>query len=263
MFYRFRRTIIIGVKNHPVVQYLSEKINFISFQSKAKKRPPVFIYQMGKVASSSIYESLNEQYEGVSLHAHSFSESHTKSVVRFLFKMNEKEKINIKIISLIREPIARNISAFYENFKRDLGFEFEDNPYSTEELHELFLKDHDHKIPLIWFDHNLLKNFNIDVYQKPFPEIGYTTFKNDNIEVLLLKHDLNDKTKEAVIGTFLNKDDFTLTNYNIGTSKIYSASYKEFQKIPIPDWYITKMVDSKYVQHFYSNEIDDIINKWA
>jgi Putative capsular polysaccharide synthesis protein len=263
MFYQFRRKIIKRIKRIILIERINEKINFTFFHLKAKRIPPVFVYQMGKVASSSIYRSIKTEYKGLSLHAHSFTKDHVKPSVRYLYEINKKEKIPIKIISLIREPIGRNISAFYENFKRDLGINFEDNPYTTIELHKLFLKDHDHNIPLIWFDHNLLNNFNIDVYQQPFPEIGYTAYRNENVDLLLMKHNLDNKIKEEVVGEFLNIKNFKLINYNVASSKIYFDSYREFQQLPIPDWYISKMIDSKYVKHFYSSEIDDIINKWS
>ena len=262
MLYKFRRKIIKKFNNIPLIKAVNEKRNRSTFHSKARKNPPVFIYQMGKVASSSIYGSLQTQYNGVSLHAHSFSKNHVKPSVRFLYEINEKEHIPIKVISLIREPIGRNISAFYENFKRDLGFKFEENPYKTAELQALFLENHDHMVPLLWFDHNILKNFNIDVFEQPFPDEGYATYHHNNIDLLLLKHNLDDTIKETIVGEFLDVPNFSLINYNVGLSKIYADSYKEFLQLPLPEVYITKMLNSKYVKHFYAAEIDAITNKW-
>lgn len=40
------------------------------FRRKLNKVTPVFIFQMGKVASSSIFSSLTDQYSGAIGHAH-------------------------------------------------------------------------------------------------------------------------------------------------------------------------------------------------
>ena len=41
--------------------------------------------------------------------------------VRTLYGEYKKDKIPIKIISLVREPISRNISAFFQGFEKHVG----------------------------------------------------------------------------------------------------------------------------------------------
>jgi len=218
---------------------------------------------MGKVASSTIYRSLRIQYEGVCLHSHSFSGKHVKPEVRFLYKLFKNKHIPLRVITLIREPISRNISAFYENFERDLGMKFEKNPYSTEELQRQFLEKHDHKIPLIWLDHHILGHFNIDVYETPLPKEGFAHYQGKNVELLLMKHDLENTLKEQLLNKFLGRDSLKISDYNVGGSKTYSNSYKAFNELPLPKSYIDKMLESKYVNHFYADEKVSIAKKWT
>jgi hypothetical protein len=93
---------------------------------------------MGKVASSSVYRSLKTQYNGACLHGHSFTAHHQNLAVRKLFEIKSKNDVPVKLITLIREPISRNLSAFFENFKRDAGVKFKHNEYSAEEIQDFF-----------------------------------------------------------------------------------------------------------------------------
>ena len=72
---------------------------------------PVFIYQMGKVASKSVYRSLCHQYPGIVLHAHYFNPNHTDWRIRRLYHWAIVKMMPLNVISLTREPIGRNLSA--------------------------------------------------------------------------------------------------------------------------------------------------------
>lgn len=251
----------IIVKIPFIKEYLSQRRDS-NYKKLLKSEIPVFVYQMGKVASSSIYTSLNRQYKGACIHAHSFSVSHENAAVRDLYEAFKHENLQIKVISLVREPISRNISAFFENFERDTGFKYQDNPYSIEELLNVFIENYKHDIPLTWFDRNIKLNFGIDVYDVPFPDEGFITTKNKNIDFLLMRHDLKDNQKEKIISSFVGVKNFRLGNVNIGGKKGYSSTYNKFKTLSIPEDYIDSMLDSKYVKHFFSNNIEIIKNKW-
>ena len=89
----------------------------------------VIIYQMGKVGSSSIYNSVNRYFKTYHIHylnekiisqIYQKSKDKNQSVPLHLETSTEvlnllKSEKKIKIISLIREPISRNLSAFFEN----------------------------------------------------------------------------------------------------------------------------------------------------
>lgn len=234
-----------------------------SYLSDINTLPLVFVYQMGKVASTSVYNSIKSQYKGPVFHAHSFDEKNQQESIQLLYNAYKIEKFRIKIISLVREPIGRNLSAFFENFKRDVGIEFRDSRYTPNELQEIFLKNYNHDIPLNWFDHNIKKNFDIDIYDYPFPESNYILIKNRNVELLLMKYNLNNEVKTKVISDFLGVKDFSIKDKNVGSTKEYADMYKKLQNIPFPEWYIDKMANSKYAQHFFVKEIHQIRTLWG
>lgn len=245
-----------------VLKLRDEKRKFRDYSKLLKKTPPIFVYQMGKVASSSAYYSIKNQYSGACLHAHSFSETHHDFYVRALFEIYQKEKLPIKIITMVREPISRNISAFFENFERDTGTSYEHSNYSIKELRDLFLTNYKHEIPIVWFDENIKNHFGIDIYKSNFPEIGFQVYKKDNVDLLLYKHDIEDSIKERIIEDFIGIKNFKLSNTNIGNKKVYSSTYKKFKKLNLPDYYLDEMLNSKYSNHFYSNDLNGIRNKW-
>jgi hypothetical protein len=77
-----------------------------------------------------------------------------------------------------------------------------------------------------------------------------------------MKHDLDNKTKVELIRNFVNIEDFSLKNYNVGAEKNYAEMYKKVKSLPLPEWYVEKMLNTKYVNHFYSKEKNLIKEKW-
>ncbi|MGB5943437.1 MAG: putative capsular polysaccharide synthesis family protein [Leeuwenhoekiella sp.] len=257
------------VRNLPIVrQYFKKKSNDIEL-SKFKNKLnhiPVFVLQMGKVASSSIYSSLCNQYSGNVIHGHSFRINNPDLKVRTLYKTYTSQNIPLKIITLVREPIGRNLSSFFQNFENNVGIKYEKSPYTIKEIYDLFINLANNDYPLNWFDYQIQNNFGINVYKRAFPpEQGYDHFQNfdKKIELLIMKYDLDDTLKEKLIREFLNLKDFNLINTNISSSKVYSKMYNEIKQMKMPEVYIDRMLNSRYAQHFYANEIGKIRAKWS
>jgi hypothetical protein len=181
---------------------------FLALNRKLHRAPPVFIYQMGKVASSSIHHSLNKQYPGAVAHAHHIGSSNWASE---LFYEWFKSGHPIKVISPVRDPVGYNISAFFQNFENITGTSFSESKHTTEELIKLFLEKNNHDLPLEWFDLNIKKHFNIDVYNSTFPDNGIQTYQSENISLLVFRIDISDDEKENAIREFLDLPDFKLT----------------------------------------------------
>ncbi len=248
-----------------MVRLIREWANLMLFKYKLRRATPVFIYQMGKVGSSSIYNSLLRQYRGAVLHAHSFSLTHDDRKIRELYRHAILKARPLNVISLTREPIGRNISAFFQNFKRDTGVPYSKADFTVDELKALFLSNYRHEIPLEWFDNNILKNFDIDVYTRPFSQAGSATYLNRNIRLLIMRMEISDNEKEKAISDFLELPGFHLQNTNIGEGKSYSKTYKAFRReAKFPYDYVAAMCESKYFMHFYSREtIENVRMKWS
>jgi hypothetical protein len=82
--------------------------------------------------------------------------------------------------------------------------------------------------------------------------------------VLLIRlENLNSCAGEA-FKKFLNIDNFTLVKENIGSQKAYAPLYEKFKKvIVLPDSYLKKFYNSKFMLHFYSEkEIKNFMAIW-
>lgn len=249
------------IKN--AVEERHKRLEFDRFKAAVESVPPVFVYQMGKVASSSVFNSVRQQYNGVCLHAHNFHDSHEIIKVRWLYEILKDEDIPIKVVTMVREPISRNISAFFQNFERDTGSKYSDNKLSVDELKDLFLREYKHDIPINWLEDNIHVNFGIDVYKSSFPDVGYDHYKSGNTELLLFKHDIDDSLKEELLGRFIGNDDFKMLNVNIGGAKEYADTYKSFKSLKLPKSYLDEMLNTKYAKHFYSDDLARIYDRWS
>ena len=129
---------------------------------------PIVVYQMGKVGSSSVTESLKLAGVNHVFHVHRMNPDNIQRVRKEYLDNNQRpldEKVGerlcrsiverrrkAKFITLVREPISRNISAFFQNFMRFTGAEYDDADYTIEELVEIFIRDYKHSVPSTWFD---------------------------------------------------------------------------------------------------------------
>lgn len=259
--------------------YLIDTINYLKF--KVLKRDLVLIYQMGKVASSSIYSSLKDK-NFVTYQIHRFDKDYIQEVhdshknktgfsesrivdergIRLKQLFLEKRNRPIYLISLVRDPIERNMSAFFQN-KEHLT---KNHSYTnTKELIELFYELYEHDTPLTWFDKEFKKTMGVDIYDFSFnKEEKYGVFNTNNCNVLLLRVDIDDSAKAKIIQQFLAMDSMEIKNKNIGSLKGYNSEYKEFTKnINLSESYVDKMLSSKFTKHFYTEEeIESMYNKW-
>ena len=238
---------------------------------------------MGKVASSSIYESIKATGNVNVFHLHRLNPENIKQVKQehllrgasppdeklghYLYKnLILSNRDQIKIISLVREPIGRNISAYFQNLK---SFEFIKNAHQTIEIDQMiekFLRNYSHNVPLTWFDNELHATVGIDVYKNIFlQKQGYQIIHEPPYNLLIMRHDLYDPLKENLIRDFLNLKSFHLLRTNVSSSKEYAEKYKEFiTSIKIPVEYSERMLSSKYASHFFSDEeLFDIHRKWT
>jgi len=169
------------------------------------------------------------------------------------------------LITLVREPISRNLSAYAHDFQ---GF-FNDKMqnFSEKELEYKFLHVYDkHDRPLEWYDREFAVITGINVYTYEFDkDNGYIIFSKKNIEILIMQLEINDEKKQNVIEKFLDLKGFELKRYNTAADKSsYKGNYYNFvTSVEIPKAYIDKMYKSKYFNHFYSlSQKEKFLDKW-
>ena len=226
---------------------------------RVHRTAPVLIYTMGKVGSSSIRESLKRYYPGVVASGHSFSPlrkstAPVNALYHWYHKHDQKE---INIISLVREPISRNMSIFFQEYQKTVGFTGNE---SMEELLDLFV--HHPTDPVTWFDRKLGPVFGIDVYRYDFSD--YAVIRQGRINLLLMKCELSDQRKVEIIRDFLKIQDLQIIRINESKVRKYSHIYNAFKKVRIPREYVEKLYASLYCRHFYKDiSVQDQINRWC
>lgn len=276
---KYRKIIL----THDYFQFL-----FVQFERfYLPKQTPIIVYQMGKVGSTAVHNSLRLQgFKSYQTHIlgkrsgkkqqsigqmplsqqlkHRFDRQRRRWVSAGLLNQVINKHSSIKVITLVREPISRNISGFFENPWRFIGNE-DIQHLSQKTLTDIFLEKFYHQRPLVWFDSQFKSVLDIDIYQHRFPfEQGYLTVKQGKFEFLILKLELADTLKEQAIANFLNVPSFTLYKANEGTHKPYGNVYQSFKKnLELPNSYIDAMCNAKYTRHFYSpTEIAQMRATW-
>jgi len=241
------------------------------------RKTPVIVYQMGKVGSSSIWQSLLT-HQVMVYHCHSLNMDHLQGkrdkgtatelteLSIWVYEHIVKPQRRAKYITLVREPIELNISRYFQNIESIHHSEDPLVKLTLEELCEDFIKNHSHSdYALEWFDKEIQEVLGIDVYDHPFPhEVGYQVIKNKHSELLILRTDTPDPIKEAAIKDFVGLTDFSLATYNVGEDKKYSPVYRAFKaQIHLPADDIDKNCQSRLMRHFFlKEEVDAVRAKW-
>jgi hypothetical protein len=264
---------------------------------------PLLVYQMGKVGSKSVtnslgrasinrriyhvhfldlelvreYESKRRQYlrterEGALRHVWQYS------YLRKLISKGSNGR-RWKIITLVRDPVARNLATFFENIEvvsvdsnqvwhlnsAEYGFKLSVKKDDLSALTELFFEKCRHDTPLVYYDREIKQVFNVDVYSNDFPtSLGYKVYRGKDADVLLIRlEDLNRCASDA-FKALLEIDDLKLVNTNIGEQKDYADLYKDFKSyIRLPSSYLDRLYSSKLSKHFYDEkEITRFRERW-
>jgi hypothetical protein len=274
-------------------------------------RDPILIYQMGKVGSSSIRNSLfrcedprtqlvlmsheyfpvrcrdparieiepeylpmlareiahdRRVYEQFSLRKRMGWRFREKFYAERIYKTWVRSRHQLRVITLVREPVANNISMFFQIMDQYLSKNVEPSNCSVEELIDLFINNYMHSRPLTWLDAEIKTNFGIDVYQTPFPvDQGYSVISQGRTSVLVLRCELSDQAKAAAIADFLGIEHFEIIRSNVSGAKSYAEQYAEFKRrITIPPALLDQMYNSKFARHFYSEgEREQFRAQWS
>ena len=234
------------------------------------------IYSMGKVGSSAIYNSIKKQipYADV-FHVHFLSDNWLKKILPTLdsvFHVNIKigNKINsylkknpnrkIKIITLTREPIIREVSNIFENWKHLYQ--------NIEKVDKLELKrrldENDFDFTLNWFDTEFKEFLGFDIYDYKFDkESGYDIYEYNSMEILCIKQEDLREVGEKALKEFIGKN-ILLKDANKTANKkgnnLYSFLKNNYKT---SNERLNTLYSSKYIKHFYSeDELSVFKKKW-
>ena len=212
------------------------------------RRRPVLVYQMGKVGSLALRDSLVAAGVPLVLHAHNLRPGVRDPRYRWMRRVFVEAKRPADIVTLVRDPIARGLSAFFEHAGEC------DAALPVPELTARFLASPFADEALSWFDRQLEEVLGIDVYAQPFAAgAGAVSIAQGPYRLLVLKTEAPDPTKEAAVAAFLGLHAFHLRAGNVTAGKRQGAAYLRFLAgVALPSDYVERTLGSRYARHFYT-----------
>ena len=241
---------------------------------------PIIVHQMGKVGSRSIEVTLKDAFPNHTVfHTHYLNRDRLARRLEqgpdfeLLMSRLLSERIysgrteGMKIVTAIREPIGRNLSAFFQNLESflDGSVEGEGKPPNVEAVVQTFVEQYPHRLPLTWLDEEIRDVFGVDLYERPFaPSKGYEIYEGDGVEILLVRVDDLSRVASTAFGEFFGREGIELRNANVGVNKRYSELYKRVDMgIVVPRDLVDVAYSSRYSTHFWSEEeIDGFRKRW-
>jgi hypothetical protein len=246
---------------------------------------------MGKVGSKTIQASLEKlNLPNKIYHTHFLSWSNIKQIedhyssipgtnvcldhckdIRSLID-STAGNIRWKIITLVRDPVSRDISDVFENIKRDLphvtnvDLESAFNDIRSHILKTFADFDESTDYACTWFDKEIKDVFNFDIYTNDFNKsTGYQIYGVQDADILLIRlEDLSGCCHDA-FREFLGVPDFSMVKNNVSEKKWYQGLYRRvLDSISIPDSDLERIYKSRYCRHFYTgDEINHFKKKWS
>ena len=250
------------------------------------RKPIVLIHQMGKVGSLSIYHSLQaaQSHQFDIYHTHFlnpryalasdtqrrdtgwqiYKQSQNKNwlpidyydITRIHNQLLVKSQHPLNIITMVRDPISRNISAYFQNLHWIWGIPDAHQQKSLHELAQGFWAQANHDFPIDWLDQEIGNVVGLDVYAHPFPhDVGVQHLRTGVHNVLIMHMRASDQIKEHAVQQFLGIEHFRMTRSHVSQNKPYGSVYKKFlSEVEMPEWYVYKMLNSRFARHFFSED---------
>lgn len=245
-----------------------KKMFLEAFEKSINHSNEILVAQAGKVGSTSLCHMLDDAHVSNN-QVHQFSYPYYV-LDDFESEWNKgiKELLSheVRIISIVRNPLERDYSAFWQPFGQGLTknrmifaekssvqdmYDKFTNHIIMDSLHDLanecgcympsiWLNDE-----FSWFDSELKQFTNIDIWGHQFDkEKGYEIVRGGNIEVFLMKLEAIDRAIPA-LSKFCNCDFLNIKKDNSAENKWYSMAYKEFRK--------EVKISRDYVNYYFSN----------
>ena len=261
------------------------------FLRSRAQRNPVYILQMGRVGSVSVFTAVRTAYQQIALdvpvyHNHYIS-SFDLIVERILADLEDpsfalqfdRQLRNtflsdiqsgqpVKIISLVRDPIARNVSTFFFAFPQfvpDWKEKEAQNLLPANTLNTIFESKRQFiQTAFNWFDEQIKDTLELDVYAAPFDTArGWQVYKKGQVELLLLRMEDLHRTGEDTLRKFLHLPHLKMVKVNTGEEREAYELYRRFLTHPISQEYLEMTYATKLARHFYTEtEIEQFIQRW-
>lgn len=158
------------------------------------------------------------------------------------------------MVTLVRDPIARNLSSYFEHLDSIWRTAGAHRVVPFDELCAGFLERYTHREPLTWFDDELRPVLGLDVYAQPFPAKGSLIVASDTFDALVLKAEAPDTEKQRALAAYLGVAVAPIRPANRTAGTVKGLAYSRFvREVRLPATYVDSMLDAWYTRHFFSD----------
>ncbi len=236
----------------------------------------VLVYQMGKVGSSSVRDAL-QATEGVRVfQTHWCTEenlSHRAGVVherkRVSNRYGDRTQAGImlrerlietnaasKIVTLVRDPMARNVSSYFQHLDEIWGLRRAHKRVGMDKLLAGFIDVFEHDEPLTWFQTEIHATIGLNLLAEPFDrDRRWSLLDSGPWSTLVLRTDLPDHGKCDALAALLGRPVSMTPRANVGRDKKYADQYKAFkQRLRVPESLVSRLYDSDVTRHFFRDD---------
>jgi hypothetical protein len=170
-----------------------------------------------------------------------------------------RPKRRCELIVAVRDPLRMMITEYFSKLRWITSTKDAVHSLSTNELCNLFRtayieKDKRHQRILNWIDEEMKAATGIDVYSVQFPhDKRYVQFNHDNLDVLVIRTELDDITKGQIVGDFLGMKDLVIERHNTAEQKNIGSITTAFRdQLKLPRSILEEIYGSHYAMHFLS-----------
>lgn len=223
------------------------------------------VYQPGKVGSVSLTKAISGA-GALANHYHWISNSKGEFYSEkdeYVARVRAGEIIGENVITPVREPMARNLSAFFYNFRKYVKNWRAAKP---ESIQAQFMAKYDWAIPDRWFL-ELDDVYRFVPYVEPFDwERGYKIYEHLGNHFLILRVEDFERVMVRALKEFVGLDvEYKHENRTItrGGHNVVER-YRLTKELPYPKEYVDKVYEMRYVRHFYSpGDIEMFKRRWT
>lgn len=237
---------------------------------------PVLVYQMGKVGSSTVCKTLDNK-EIPNLHVHFVSREIWRSAANIYLENGEnlpphfhtgrllRQWLNwtehqVQVVTLVRDPIAREVSKEFEMGSL-LEIPTDDVNESLRVLRSRLTSPDALNFPYTWFDREILPTFGVDVFDHPFNrEEGFGRITQKDVDILILTLEQLDDLVPTVLSDFVGRS-LQLKKDRVRSDKVYAAVKK---RLRLEERTVRRLYDCEWMRHFYTDRnIEQFVERWS
>lgn len=248
---------------------------------------PILIYQMGKVGSTSVYRSLRTA--GLyPLHVHFLTEESRRRNFEFYLGHGAAPPIHLyvsrmlcpylrytshrlKVISLVRDPVARYVSGEHhiadyltQSGMNDSDVVPGDTERTRQNIREQLASPYAMDYAFGWFDRQVKSVLDVDVMAEPFnKKQGFGLYSGPRADVLVLKLERLSDLLPTVVSDFIGHK-LQATRANVRRRSKRGKEYALVKnELTLPATTLERIYSHEWVQHFYTqSEITSFRSRW-